>query len=62
MQRTDFDESRLKWRYHMYLHACQARGLGKICSQRLTKTKVFICLRWLEKVGLARVFTSNLDY
>ena len=24
----------------MYLHACQARGLGKFCSQRTTGTKV----------------------
>ena len=26
----------------MYLHACQARGLGKFCSQRLTAVKLVI--------------------
>ena len=39
--RSDFDEICLKRRCDMYLHACQARGLGKFCSQRTTGFKVW---------------------
>ena len=34
------DEICLKWRCDMYLRTCQARGLGKFCSQRTTGFKV----------------------
>ena len=50
IQPADFHERCRKWRLLLELHACQARGLGKICGQRTTGTKVLEKVQNFEKV------------
>ena len=46
----------------MYLQVCQARGLGKFYSQRLTEFKVFENFIFLEKVHFARIYSSEMHF
>ena len=47
---TDLHETCRKWRLLLEVHACQARGLGKIRGQRTSAVKVLEKVENFEKV------------
>ena len=55
----DHHERCRKWRLLLELHACQARGLGKICGQKLSKVKVLEKIENFEKVQDFEENTQN---